>query len=389
MHITDIECHRVAVPFREEERWSFGRRSHLSAVILEIRTDEGVTGIGEAAGYPSVEIVAAVIESLKPLVIGENPFNIERILKRMYILGTWHHVKGSNPGIGGIEMACWDIVGKVCGQPIANLLGGRVRDEVEYFYYLSQKSPEEMAVDAQAGRVLGFRTFYIKAGTEDPRQDIARVEAVRDGAGPEGQIRVDANEAWSTAAAVRILREMEKFGLELAEQPVSGSNLQEMAYLRSRIATPLLANESSWTRQDQLEVIRHSAADVISVDNQMDGGLLNMKRSAGLCETAGLPVLKHSLGELGIAMYAGAQLIATCPNFLYANQSYASFLADDVIKGVEALDYQNGKLTVPTGAGIGVEIDKEKLKRYKENYERTRESQASGENSFSSIWPKL
>jgi L-alanine-DL-glutamate epimerase-like enolase superfamily enzyme len=389
MHITDIACHTVAVPFREEEIWAFGRRSYLEAVILEIATDEGLTGVGEAAGYPSVEIVNAVIESLKPLVVGEDPFDIERILKRMYILGTWHHVKGSSPGISGIEMACWDIVGKVCGQPIVNLLGGRVRDDVEYFYYLSQKPPENMAEDARTGRALGFRTFYVKVGSEDARLDIARVEAVREGAGPEAQIRVDANEAWSTAAAVRVLREMERFGLELAEQPVSGSNLEEMAYLRSRIDTPLLANESSWTRWDQLEVIKHSAADVISVDNQMDGGLLNMKRSAGMCETAGLPVLKHSLGELGIAMYAGAHLVATCPNFLYANQSYASFLADDVIQGVNALEYQNGRLAVPTGAGIGVEIDKEKLERYKEKYEQNRQERVRSEDSFVPIWPKL
>src|SRR5215472_16609813 len=192
MRITEIASHIVAVPFREEETWAFGSRSYLEAVILEVSTDEGLVGIGEAGGYPSVEIVHSVIDSLKPLVIGEDPVNIERILKRIYILGSWHHVKGSNPGISGIEMACWDIVGKICGQPIVNLFGGRVRDEVEYFYYLSQKPPAEMANDAHKGRELGFKTFYIKVGSEDARLDIARVEAVRDGAGPNALIRADA-----------------------------------------------------------------------------------------------------------------------------------------------------------------------------------------------------
>jgi L-alanine-DL-glutamate epimerase-like enolase superfamily enzyme len=166
---------------------------------------------------------------------------------------------------------------------------------------------------------------------------------------------------------------MESFDLELAEQPVSGRNLAEMAYVRSRISTPLLANEASWTRYDQLEVIRHGAADVISVDNQMDGGLLNLKRSAGLCEVAGLPVLKHSLGELGVAMYAALHVMAATPNFLYANQGYASLLTDDIVRGAGPLPYIDGCLEVPTGPGIGVELDDERVARYAELYAKEAE----------------
>jgi L-alanine-DL-glutamate epimerase-like enolase superfamily enzyme len=389
MRISEIIHHKVAVPFREEEVWSFGRRAYLETILLELRTDEGLIGLGEAAGYPSTAVVEAAIESLKPLVLGEDPVQIEGMLKRMYILGTWHHVKGSNPAIGGLEMACWDIVGKICQQPIANLFGGRVRDEVEYFYYLSQKSPHEMAADALLGLAAKFNCFYIKVGSGDLALDVARVMAVREAVGPEAHIRVDANEAWSTAGALRALRLLEPANLELAEQPVLGSNLEEMAYLRGRISMPLLANEASWTRYSQLEVIKRSAADVISVDNQMDGGLLNLKRSAGLCEVAGLPVLKHSLGELGVATYAAAHVISTCSNFLYANQSYASFLVDDVLEGVTTLPYANGKLAVPTGDGIGVEIDREKLERYEENYARMEDSVGPTAMSFSAVWPRL
>src|SRR5699024_3651456 len=121
---------------------------------------------------------------------------------------------------------------------------------------------------------------YLKVGADDPRADVERVAALRDGAGPDMALRVDANEAWSPGAAVRLIGELERFGLELVEQPVSGRDLAGMAYVRGRIGTPLLANEASWTRYDQLAVIRAGAADVLSVDNQMDGGLLNLKRSA-------------------------------------------------------------------------------------------------------------
>jgi len=366
MRITRLHPIPVAVPFNRDELWAYGGRRGLVSILLRVETDEGLTVLGEASAYPSAEIVLAVIRSIEDLVVGENPFNIERIMKRIHIVGTWHHVKATSPGIAAVEMACWDIVGKVCQQPLVNLFGGRVRDEIELFYYLSGKTAEDLVRDAERGRQAGYRTLYLKVGSNDPRNDVERVEAVRQGGGPDALIRVDANEAWSAGAAVRIVRDLERSRLELVEQPVSGRNLSDMAYVRSRIHTPLLANEASWTRYDQLEVIRHSAADVISVDNQMDGGLLNMKRSAGLCEVAGLAVLKHSLGELGVAASAAAHVMASTPNFIHANQSYASLLADDVIEG--GLPYVEGKLKVPTGAGLGVRLDEDRLAKYSELY---------------------
>jgi L-alanine-DL-glutamate epimerase-like enolase superfamily enzyme len=368
MRITGLRATPVAVPFVEDEIWAFGGRRGMVSIVLELLTDEGAIGLGEAAAYPSADIVLAVFDSVEPLILGEDPFNIERIMKRINVVGTWHHVKATSPAIAAVEMACWDIVGKASGQPLVNLFGGRVRDKVEFFYYLSRKSPADMGADAAAGLKAGFRTFYLKVGSDNPSDDIERVEAIRDAAGPDALIRVDSNEAWSSAAAIRIITEMERFGLELVEQPVSGRNLAEMAYVRSRINTPLLANEASWTRYDQLEVIKAGAADVVSVDNQMDGGLLNLKRGAGMCEVAGLPVLKHSLGELGIAAYAGVHVMASTPNFLYANQGYGSFLSDDIVAGASPLPYKDGCLAVPDKPGLGVELDMERVQKYAELY---------------------
>ena len=161
---------------------------------------------------------------------------------------------------------------------------------------------------------------------------------------------------------------MARFGLELAEQPVTGRNLTEMAYLRSRLDVPLLANEASWTRWHHLEIIKQGAADVVSVDNQMDGGLANLKSGAAMLEVAGLPVLKHSLGELGVATYAGAHLLASIPNALFASQAYGSFLADDVVEGASPLPYRKGCLTVPEGPGLGVTLDAERVGRYADAY---------------------
>ena len=369
MRITGLQATPVAVPFRRDERWAFGSRRGMVSVLLKVSTDEGIVGIGEASAYPSADIVLAVIKSVESFALGEDPFRIEHIMKRINVAGTWHHVKSTSPGIAAVEMACWDIVGKACNQPLVNLMGGRVRDAVDFFYYVGQGSPDAVAEDARDGRKQGFKTFYLKVASDDFGADLARLEALRDAVGPDALLRVDANEAWSPGAAVRAVREMERFGLELVEQPVSGRNLAEMAYVRQRIDTPLLANEASWTRYDQLEVIRYGAADVLSVDNQMDGGLLNLKRSAGLCEVAGLPVLKHSLGELAVGVAAATQVMAATPNFLYASQSYASFLDDDVVTG-GPLTCQDGALAVPTGPGLGVTLDDDRVARYAELYER-------------------
>ena len=367
MKITRIRPIPVAVPYRTEEVWAFGRRKGLVSVLIEVETDEGVVGLGEAAAYPSADVVLAVLKSIEPMVVGEDPFAIERLVRRIDLVGTWHHVRASSPAIAAVEMACWDIAGKICGQPLVNLVGGRFREAVEFFSYVSGATPDDVAEAARQARKKGFGTCYVKVGADDPRVDEERVAALRDGAGPDMRIRIDANEAWSPGSAIRMIRRLERYDLELVEQPVSGRALAEMAYVRSRIDTPLLANEASWTRHDQLAVIRAGAADVLSVDNQLDGGLLNLKRSAGICEAAGLPVIKHSLGELGVALAAAVHVLAATPNARFANQGYGALLADDVTAGFGG-PAEGATVTVPDGPGLGVALDPDKVERYAELY---------------------
>lgn len=369
MRIVELSMTPVAVPYLREERWAYGVRPGLVSVVVQVHTDEGLTGLGEAPAYPSADIVQATLRSLEPLVVGEDPMSIERLYNRIDIVGTWHHVKATSPAIAAMEMACWDIVGKVCGQPVSALLGGLVRQRAETICYLGLDTPEAMREQAATAVGQGHRTLYFKVGADDPGLDVERLAAVRDGAGPQPRIRVDANESWSSAAAIEMARRMQPFGLEFLEQPVSGRNLAEMAYVRGRIDVPLLANEASWTRHDQLAAITAGAADAISVDNQMDGGLLNLKRSAGICDAAGVPVVKHSLGELGVATAAALHVICSSPNFLYANQAYTTLLADDVVAG-DPLEPRDGTLAVPTGPGLGVELDPDRVARHAETFVR-------------------
>jgi L-alanine-DL-glutamate epimerase-like enolase superfamily enzyme len=384
MRITALRATPVAVPYRTDETWAFGRRSGMVSVLVELETDEGLVGLGESATYPSTDIVLGVLKTIESLVVGADPFRIEQLIQRIDVVGTWHHVKATSPAIAAVETACWDIVGKACGQPLVNLFGGRFRDSVEYFYYIASPDADAVAAEGRRAAAAGFSTCYLKVGSDDTATDIERVAALRDGAGPDMKIRVDANEAWSAGAAVRAVRAMERYGLELVEQPVSGRNLPQMAYVRGRIDTPLLANEASWTRYDQLAVIQHNAADVVSVDNQMDGGLLNLKRSAGLCAAAGMTVLKHSLGELGVALAAATHVIAATPNFRHANQAYGALLTDEIVKGFGGPieNYRNGHLDVPSGPGLGIELDRDRVERYAELY------RTQGDTEFSFHHPE-
>lgn len=371
MRITAIRATPVAVPYRTDEVWAFGRRSGLVSVIVELDTDEGLTGLGEAAAYPSAEIVLAALRSMEPLVIGSDPLRIEQLVQRIDVVGTWHHIGSSSPAAAAVETACWDLLGKSCGRPVVDFFGGRFRDEVEFFHYVAAADPADVQAEGRRAAKAGARVCYLKVGADSLDTDIERVAALRDGAGPSMGIRVDANEAWSPGAAIRAVRALEEYGLEMVEQPVSGRNLPEMAYVRGRLDTPLLANESSWTRADQLAVLQHGAADALSVDHQMDGGLLNLKRSAGICAAAGLPVVKHSLGELGVALAAAVHVIAATPNFRHPNQGYGALLTDDVVRGTfggPLENYRDGRLPVPDAPGLGVDLDPEKLARYADLY---------------------
>ncbi|SDX92005.1 glucarate dehydratase/chloromuconate cycloisomerase [Saccharopolyspora shandongensis] len=368
LRIIGIRSIPVAVPFDTTERWASGSRRGLVSVLIEIDTDEGITGLGEAPAYPSADVVLAALRWVERFAIGEDPFRIERIAKLIDVTGTSHHAGTTGPATAAIDMACWDIVGKACDQPLVNLFGGPLREEVEYLHYVPAGPPEWMREQAVRGAAAGFESFYVKVGAAEQATDVARVAAVRDGIGARAALRIDADGAWSPAAALRALRALEPYDIEFAEQPVSDRNLPEMARLRARAGVPLLADAASRTRHDQLDVIRQGAADAISADNVLDGGLLNLKRSAGIGEAAGIPVVKQSLGELGIATCAAAHLIAATPGFHCANQSYGRLLADDVVED-GPLRYPGGRLRLPDRPGIGVRLDRDRLARYAELYQ--------------------
>lgn len=360
MKITDLSTTLLSVPHLEPEFISTGIRKGVTQCLVEIETDQGITGLGESICRPNARVIESAIQSMRPYLIGADPRNIEAIVNNVRHLGGWSFFERvGNVALAGVDMALWDIVGKACGKPLYELMGGMVRDRMPVMYYLFRFPLEEMRRRARQAVQDGYDTVYFKVG-HDLRADIEAVEAVREAAGSRARVRIDANEAWSVATAVRVIRQIEKFDIEWVEQPIPMKDLDGLAHLRRTLSTPIGANQSCWTLEDVLTVIRREATDVMVMDPYTTGGLLSFRKAIGICEAAGIPVNFHSWGELGIGHAAGAHMVAACPPFLYANQSYVAIHADDIVKG-GLPKVENGSIPVPRGPGLGVELDRDRV----------------------------
>lgn len=202
MKIVDLKTTFVTIPFVKPEVWAWRRRPGVSAMLIELHTDGGLVGYGESVlTHTSMEIMQLIAQSAKRFVIGETPFNIEKIARDFYGLTEWHFQKLiANHVFAGIEMALWDLIGKSSGKPLYQLLGGACRDAITYSVYIVRDKPEVMTKEAQKYLEMGYRTFDVKLGI-DPENDIAVVQTIRDAIGDDVNLRVDANQMWSPAGS--------------------------------------------------------------------------------------------------------------------------------------------------------------------------------------------
>ncbi len=369
MKIISIKTTIVAVPHNEPEFISTGMRKGVNEVLIEIETDEGITGLGECIAT-SAPVIEAGVKSCIPLLLGRDPRNIEGIVNNLRHVGNWHYFdKVGNVVLAGIETALWDIFGKLTGQPLYFLLGGLVREQIPMMYYLLRFNIEEMVRRAQKAIADGYKTIYFKVGQEDLRADIEAVEAVRAAVGGGVQVRIDANEMWTAGTAIRFIKQIEKYDVEWVEQPCLSKNIDELAYIRRSVNTPIAADQSSWTFYDVRQVLQKQAADVVVIDQYHVGGLLAYKKCAALAEAYGIPLSHHSFGDLGVGFTAALHVIASTPGFLYANQSFLTIHQEDIIQG-GLPKVVGGYVQIPHGPGLGVALDAERVAIAAERYQR-------------------
>jgi muconate cycloisomerase len=363
--ITSVE----AIPVRAERTKpmiSAGGGSPLRVSefgIVRIRTSDGIEGIGEISmngGRTGAIQCHDVNRIIGPALVGMDPTQLRAIVSVMD-----RALDGSEPAKAGVEMALIDITGKVRGLPAFELLGGRVRDSVPVRWGLAFGPVGPGVEEAAAYVAQGFRTIKVKIGRPGTGLDQQMVRAVREGLGEAINVMVDANSGYSSPAqAVQELRSLERYDLQLVEQPMSRRHVSAMAWVRSRIGTPVLADESMRHWSEAFDVARAEAADVLAIYVCEAGGMLAAMKAAAIGEAAGMPVTIGSQCELGIGTAAMAHVAVCLPNLAYESDITGHLRYPvDIIE--ERLDYADGAVRPPDRPGLGVTLSEDTLARWR------------------------
>jgi muconate cycloisomerase len=356
------------MPINPQRAIRGGRGYHTTSpfLMLRIHTDNDITGVGEVSCTPGWSgednfTAAHFIHNLiEPLLVGEDPTHVERLTAKM------GKAVANNPFTkAGVEMALWDILGKVAGLPVYRLLGGPVREFVTTKFSVSGLEPDKAADIAAWAVEQGFRTMKVKVGI-DPDQDVARVRAVRQAVGPDVRLGVDANGGWTPRVAIQTIRRLYEFNIYFAEQPVQSLDVSWMADVRANVEVPIMADESVYSVQDALALIRAQAADVLST-YVGKGGIGQARKIAAVAVGAGLTCTVGSNLELGVASAAMIHLAMATPG-IGAEEFPCDilgpfFYADDLL--VEALPIKGGEARPFEKPGLGVELDEQKLEKYR------------------------
>ena len=286
---------------------ALGTISAAENILVRLRTREGVVGWGESCPYVAVtsETQAtdlAIGKDLAIFVRGRDPFTLAAIMAEM---------DGFSPANtsmkAALEMAIWDICGKLAGQPVYKLLGG-YRDSFETDITIGMGTPAEMAAKATKYVQDGFKTLKIKLG-EGPEPDTARMKALRDAIGYGTKLRTDANQGWTAAETVRALRMMEKYQMQICEQPVPYWNVEGLKFARDNSPTPIMADESVHSPHDAFAVTRENAVDCINIKLMKAGGIMRGAQIATVAAAAGVTCMVGCMEETRVGLTAGAHLV--------------------------------------------------------------------------------
>lgn len=368
LRIDRVQSTIVDVPTVRKHKLSQTAVTAQNYVIVEVRLAGGVTGIGEAAtlGGPrwseeSVEAIKANIDTyLAPAIQGLRADQFEVAGQRLD-----QAAKRNNAAKAAIETALFDAVGRALGVPASLLLGGVVRTSMPVLWTLASGDPAQEIEEAE-GKLAArlHRVFKVKIGAQPPEADMARLRRLADALGDRAELLVDANQAWDETVAMRYLPQLTEMGVRLVEQPVPAWNLGAMARLRARPGTPpLLADECVFDAHDMLAVASAAAADAVSLKLVKHAGLLGLRKVAAVAEAAGIALYGGCLLESSVGAAAHLQVFATFRELAWGCEHFGpQILTDDLV--TEPLRFADFQVHLPTGPGIGVELDQDKLRRF-------------------------
>ncbi len=367
MEITRIDIIPVNIPrSRTLALATYGKLSEgeFNFVLTKVYTDEGVTGVGECPPLPPLSpesqsvIVAMIKDWLAPQLIGEDPFNLERIWGKMDFAAPTYPMSKAP-----LDLALWDIMGKALGQPVYRLLGGLTKRRFPLVGLIGIGTEGEVCADGLRYVEEGYTGLRLKIG---PKRNVDNTRALRDAVGDDVTIRVDCNQCYSTHEAIRVIKAIERYDVELVEQPTVWWDFKALAEVAKAVDTPIMPHESVFQISDVKALIDLGAMDVLGLKMyRPGGGITSARRLLDMAKLRNIPCLLHDDVELGVSLAAATHFIAARYNDLAFKpelSGYPEWIADDVVTPPVAIE--EGHAEVPEGPGLGVELDEEKVERY-------------------------
>ena len=379
MKIIDLKLHVLKSPLAEPFAFSQGWVTQRSATLVEVITDEGITGWGESysQGLEPPEIGAAVIEhALRPLVIGADPLDIEVLWHRMYHQTRDYGRKGSVvAGISAIDIALWDIAGKAYGVPVWRLLGGRFRERVQpyatgFYRIHGQGEASRLAEEAVRHAESGFSMMKVKLGfgVDD---DIACMTAIGKAIqGKSVRLMIDTNHAYGRAEALKLGRALEEHDLLWYEEPVVPEDIVGYAEMRAKLTMPIAGGENEHTLYGFQQLLSAGAVDIAQPDIGSCGGISGARHIIALAQSMGVRINPHVWGS-AVAQAASLQVIAAVPvahHSIFATEPVLEYdrsshpFRQDLV--AEPLAMSEGWVNIPDKPGLGIDINREIIKRY-------------------------
>lgn len=353
MKITKVKLGRISVPLRTPFKTALRTVNRVEDVIVELHTDTGAVGYGEApptgavTGHTTGAILGAIQDHIAGAILGREVDAFEPLLQA--VQGA---VVGNSSAKAAVDMALWDLYGQLYRIPVYKLLGGGRRQLVTDIT-ISVNDPQTMADDAVKAVERGYDCLKMKVGV-DPTLDTQRLRAVRQAVGPDTVIRIDANQAWTPKQAVAILNQMQEQGLmiELVEQPVKAHDLEGLRYVTQHSYVPVLADEAVFSPEDAMTILQTRAADLLNIKLMKCGGLYNALKIASAAEVYGVECMIGCMLEAKISVNAAVHLACAKSIITKIDLDGPVLCSEDPIFGGAVFDER--RITVSDGPGLGI-----------------------------------
>lgn len=363
LKIRSVEAIPLNASLRHTLRFGTVDRKQSQNVVVRITTEDGLVGYGEACPVPAftretqASITALIEGELQDVLVGVDALQRDPLLERLEDL-----LPDQPFALASIDIALWDLAGRALNVPVSTLLGGRFRERVDVHGSIGIGDAEEMVAQAQDQVGMGYRALKLYAGRDALDSDLARLRAVREAVGPDIAFILDINGLWDVETCLQALPALDELGVIALEQPLTPDDVAGQAQVTAAAPMGVAADEAVFTPADVVSIGMARTASVINLGLSKLGGLRRSRACATVAAAAGLGTLVGSVVELGIATAAGLHLAASLPELEYPTYLVGPLKYEQDI-AAQPLELVDGTVAIPSGPGLGIEVDEEVLRR--------------------------